>query len=478
MAWLNIEKGEDFDITGANLRANLNTISATTVNIYDDGESTLLNATNIFTALSSTQYLNLSEMNLFNSTVKCNYSYKFISNTIQDISGLETLNPSKVNLYYMFYNCANLKNVSGLDLGQYSDLSLTFYNCFNLTDSVFNNTTNLDKAVNLGNTFMNCKNLTTFPFNYFPNASNMTYICYGCNNISGHLYLNCPNLHGTSDAGASFIGTNISSLDLDWIVDFGSSTSYARVQGFSHCYNLTDVNANIYCTSNSMDVGSLFFNCYNLVNVNMNFHNIARAGSLFSNCQKLTIENYYFDKISSLDGCFKNCKNIKHLNITTNTTSKCTIDTAFANMDNVLTITFPANVGYISSAFANDFNLTSVDIGNILCTYYGGDGLGWAFYECRNLQYINCDTMQLTTISLYINNVKNMFYNCNNLSAETIDKVINGMLNANIYNKNTYSNCLYNLNNANINSIFYGTNIDNSRYSARIEELSAKGFYW
>ena len=86
-------------------------------------------------------------------------------------------------------------------------------------------------------------------------------------------------------------------------------------------------------------------------------------------------------------------------------------------------------------------------------------------YNCSNLVDVTMDNWNVTNVI----SMGRMFTGCNNLSDASIDSIVNMCINAvNI----TYKNIRI----TNVYSPFYGTNITNTRYQNRWEELTAAGW--
>ena len=188
---------------------------------------------------------------------------------------------------------------------------------------------------------------------------------------------------------------------------------------FAYCNNIHELNIPNWNTKNVVRMEYTFNNCTNLSDLNIenwNFENVIYLNGFCMNCWNLpTIYISNLNKVAYAINAFRNCYNLEY------------ISTTFAPMgEEEWACNNLINAAYM---FANCYNLTSLP--------FQGDG--------RWPDWLGPKTK----------NIDGMFYACNNLKSGMFGLRMIGLMLTRATNV-TYKN----LNNTNIHSPFYGTNID------------------
>ena len=128
-----------------------------------------------------------------------------------------------------------------------------------------------------------------------------------------------------------------------------------------------------------------------------------------------------------------------------------------------------SNVANATGAFAMDAKLT--DVSNVILNE-NITNLSVMFKECINLVNVSNITSTDNSILHATVNISQMFMNCNNLSDASIQNIINMFL----HDFAPPQGIMRNLSNTYMSSPFYKTNISNTRYQNRWEELTYYGW--
>lgn len=295
--------------------------------------------------------------------------------------------------------------------------------------------------------------------------------CVGESEISD---LELNNLDTTDTTNMSFMfngGCNFVSIDVS---TWNTSNVMNMRSMFANCNKLTSIDIGNWNTANLVNTSSMFQGCTNLTSINIsewNTANLCNTVSMFQGCYNLTaidISNWSTNNLTNVSRMFTQCNNLTIINISEwNTANLGDTFSMFQRCKLLTSIDISNwnvyNIKSTRSMFVDCSNLTNIDISN------------WNTYSLNNTISMFANCTNLTTINISNWDVGNiitanlMFQQCNNLSDSSIDSIINMCINAtNIRVKNLLR--------SNRASLFYQTNIDNTRYQSRWTELDTAGW--
>ena len=160
---------------------------------------------------------------------------------------------------------------------------------------------------------------------------------------------------------------------------------------------------------------SVFTDCYNLKSVNIEKGGITSLpGFTFSGCTKLTAVSLPNDITQINDCAFQNCP-FTTIKLPTNLTSLS--GEVFRRCDNLKTITIPASVSYMSSAFNLCYSLESIVVEPQSKNYVSEDGVLYDISKTKLIKYPCMKTQQKYDIPNTVTSIADYaFYQCSNLT--------------------------------------------------------------
>ena len=286
-------------------------------------------------------------------------------------------NSRLVNLRYMFYNLNNIIEINmNYIFGRDSSMYYIFYNCINLKKFTYT-TSRYDSysIISMYGMFINCISLTSFKFENLYSNDYDHYI-----NVR-EMFYNCQNLESISFDGYNLYIDNIYEM-------------------FYNCTSLKSIKLNNFRTRTNyfIDFSYMFYNCNNLESITFRSGYLFKVGhmnNMFYNCNSLkSIDLSYFDG---------------------NNPNPINMDNLFYNCYNLIKVGATANFFYISSAvqmFYNCTSLTTIDLVNMVTKNNEFIDLTKMFYNCHNLLTINYSS---TSGVIGVKNMRDMFFNCSKL---------------------------------------------------------------
>lgn len=274
-----LNKGEDYDIDGVNLKnwLNIYKTNLTDLILEDTGEATITNLTDLCYQFGNLQNVDMSNFNTAN-VVEC---------------------------YRTFEKCYNLKNVTEINT----------LNCTNFRA-----------------TFSECRNITTFPIKPrdFVSDSTFRYMYSNCRKITEDIcdinVTNC-NMSVIFNCVGSYNMYNINISNSDLQTAFNGMSNLTNISNatfdncrngvtFNSCLRLKDIH-NVTMKNSSLVTGAsiTFASCSKLTNVDgLDLSNVKTADNLFYNCINLqNITNIVFNvNTRSLRNAFYNCTNLTY----------------------------------------------------------------------------------------------------------------------------------------------------------------------
>lgn len=358
---------------------------------------------------------------------------------------------SCVGLYSEYPSVTNFPD---LDATNKSDLSLLFTNTI-VSGQAIPNITNTDSVTNITNMFYNC-NLTHTTVNLnMSNVEDATSLFQRTG--LGNININLPNCIYFS---SGFAQSNVTLEHLSNI--YMPNLIYAS-NAFSYCPYFYVDNSPCNFFQNVKYFGSTFSECDGICNINNQF-NLSSAETLydtFFRCNNLLTAEIEAPNTLNTSYTFGHCKRITSIKLDAPNSRSI----AYLAINTRYLVNVNLNLGSNLTNMAYAFNMCiRLKEPNIICTSEKISHMHYAFYNCGNL----------TTIPQFssnkIINMYRMCYRCNNLSDASVQNIVNMCINSNIPSS---SRKLSNLATA---SPFYGSNIDSSRYSNRLSDLTNAGW--
>ena len=324
---------------------------------------------------------------------------------VESIGGTIVLNK---NSLYLFYNCSNLTDISGLtnwDVSNVTSMRNMFEGCSGLTDLTGLSGWNVSQVMYMNYMFQNCSKLTDLTGLASWKASkvtNMSYMFNGCSSL-----------------------TALTALS-GWTVSSVTDMSYM----FKGCSSLTDLTAlSGWNVSNVKNMNYMFQNCSKLTDLtpleHWSVYSVTSMSYMFSGCSGLTaltgLASWKASKVTNMSYMFNGC-------------SKLTDLTALAgwNVSKVTNMNMSYMFGGCSSltdltALAN-WNVSNVkDMSGMFNSCSGLTALtglaSWTMSKVRDMKsmFYNCSSLtDLTALAGWtmpvVNNMSSMFYGCSGLT--------------------------------------------------------------
>ena len=226
------------------------------------------------------------------------YAFAHTKITEIDISDIKINADDNNPLHSLFYNCAKLHTIVGLEIFDHKKFKGSYVNTFSSCPSL----TSLDlsnwdtsNVTSMQNMFRNCSGLTSLNLSNWntSNVTNMSNMFYGC--------------------------TNLTSLDVS---NFDTSKVTNMSQMFSCCTNLTSLDVSNFNTSNVTIMNGMFGDCYALISIeginNFDVRKVQDFGNIFISChtlQYLDLHNWTTSTDAWYQGMFAYCNNLHTIDI-------------------------------------------------------------------------------------------------------------------------------------------------------------------
>ena len=257
------------------------------------------------------------------------------------------------NMGYLFYSYPEIElDLSILDTSKAYDMTMMFYNCFNVLSLDLSNF-NTSNVQNMYNMFNSCSQLQSLDLSGWDtrnvqNMGSMFAYCYAlqsldlshwktdnvneivcmfdnCNSlqsldVSGWNTSNVTNMYGVFNCCFSLQSLDVS----NWITSNVSNMGNM----FTSCNALQSLNVSNWITSNVTDMSNMFAYCNNLKSLdlsNWNTNNVTNMYGMFSWCDKLeeiNISHFDMTNVGSCDDIFSYCNRLHTLRL-----DNCNYDT-------------------------------------------------------------------------------------------------------------------------------------------------------
>jgi len=457
------------------LRANSGVNVLTIDNVRVNNQDTLQTLSNVLAISPNLESVTFTNMDLSNVTS--------LASAFSNCNNLTTISfpanftfENVTNMYNTFYLMKLVKNIDVIknkNLTNVTNLSQCFQGMWNITNFTDMNV-QFTNVTNLANTFMSDSNLTIVNLDAgggstVTNTSNMFYGCGKLTDVTLNLNtVNCISLSGMFNDCYSLKNISVAHLD--------TSNCKNLSKMFYNCSNLVDIDLSKFNFANATTTAQMFYNCKNLNNWNFSDNvDCALVNNAYGMFYQSSMNNasqilqWNFVNLTSMTHMFYNCKNLDSNLVLQNVAYPVlnNMYQMFYNCDTLQTVAInEVNVPVMNTlyeCFRMCGNLTAVNLTDISTTSTNIN-MSSMFIQCNNLTDV--------VIANCLSNVKNvggMFFYCNNLSDESVDNIITWLL---TNTSPTYKN----LSTSNSYSPFYYTNITNSRYLARHQELTDAGW--
>lgn len=329
--------------------------------------------------------------------------------------------------------CSNLHNLRVFEIRNnlavvVSAVSM-FNNCYNLSEVILFDTSNITLAVNM---FSSCYSLTEIPSFNFSSLEDASSMFSGCSKLKDasvlilpntvaiitNMFQDCYNLI-KAPALKFIIGDycfyNCSSLEsIPDETDFSLATSATTF--FSNCCALKKAPSSLSHLQIS-NMSSFFYNCFSLVEVtNLNLSQTTSISSIFYKCTSLrSVNSLDLANLQSIRYAFYNCSSLSSINLL-NCESVLDSVYCFYGCTSLSSVNFlnMLSVVYASRMFGLCYSLTNVEGINMPQV----QDISYMFYADRSL-------VQLKNITFgsLVSNFTYVFINCHGLMFIDIDGI-------------------------------------------------------
>ena len=194
MTHYRLDKGANLDTDGRNLRnyinTNFNLHAVNDICVVDDGLATIQNFNQMFASISNAKHIDLANVNI--SNVKdMSLMFYGCNNLLETIINSNTSNVT--TMINMFDGCENLTSVPNFNTSNVTSMTGMFgyymkmpvyqdeLGCHNLISVPNYNTSKVTSMISM---FRECTNLTTVPNFNTSKVTNMSYMFYNCRNLT------------------------------------------------------------------------------------------------------------------------------------------------------------------------------------------------------------------------------------------------------------------------------------------------------
>lgn len=286
-------------------------------------------------------------------------------------------------------------NFTGLDTSECTDMSYLFNERTALKKVNFGNI-DTKNVVNMYKIFCECNELeeiSGFDIDT-QNVENMRGAFFKCLKLKD-LNFKSLNSKKVNDISYAFYKTGFENIDLS-NMDTKNVTNLSYL--FGNCRELKSVNVSKLNTENVINMSYMFLNCKSIKNLDVssfNTQNVYNMLNIFAGMESLEsidVSNFNTSNVNSFSYMFDRCKKIEELNLKSFDTSNAnSFDHMFSNMEKIKNLdisnfkfenkvkklapdlSIPANSPissnlphlYITSMFANCYELESIDISNL-----------------------------------------------------------------------------------------------------------------
>ena len=275
------------------------------------------------------------------------------------------------SLYGYFFNCKNLKTVTGLkymNTTYVTDMSGLFSRCESLENIDFDGFYT-GKVRMMSDMFYHCSSLKTLDLSGF-NTENVEWMY--------EMFCECSSLE---------------SIDLS---SFNTAKVVSMYCMFEDCSSLRSLDVSNFDTHSVIDMGMMFRYCDNLQSLdvtNFNTENVNSMGNMFDRCASLTsldVSRFNTKNVESMNSMFRECTSLKQLDL--------------SNFDTSKAISMTEMFQHCYSL--EQLNLSSFNTSNVT-------DMNYMFQECNSLKTLDIrhfDTSNVTSMEL-------MFYGCSTLTS-------------------------------------------------------------
>ena len=340
------------------------------------------------------------------------------------------------NSLYLFYNCSNLTDISGLEHWDVSNVTIMysmFYGCSSLTDLTALANWNVSNVKSMYSMFSGCSSLTDLtPLERWnvSKVTNMGDMFSSCSSLTALTGLSGWNVSNVKDMSLMF--QNCSKLtDLTALASWTMSNVTYMYNMFYGCSSLTGLTAlKDWNVSSVTSMSSMFYGCSGLTDLtpleHWNVSNVTNMGSMFAHCSSLTaltgLSGWNVSNVTNMSYMFRSCSKLTGLSPlaswdVSNVTNMsymfygCSSLTSLEALQgwNVSNVTDMGNMFNNCSGLTGLDGLQDWDVGNVTKMYR-------MFQSCSSLTSLKA--LQGWDVS-NVTDMSNMFQSCSSLTALT-----------------------------------------------------------
>ena len=398
------------------------------------------------------------------------YAFAHTKITEIDISDIKINTDDNNPLHSLFYNCAELHTIVGLEIFDHKKFKgscvNTFSSCPSLTSLDLSNW-DTSNVTNMQNMFNNCSGLTSLNLSNWntSNVTNMSRMFCGCNNltsldVSNFDTSNVTDMQYMFDSCKSLTQLDVGNWDTSKVTDMNNIFNSCNVLKYVKCNNVNTLNTlntqlpakisdnqgTIICKSDTtnLDITALQSKYWNILDEPTLIAKYVFDKSIHNNCIPIfntKFEGYFIEDevvegnnevTRTIESCgmlptlikFTTANNqglnadgrelaLLHVEYINNTNFN-TEYLMFRSCSNLVSVKgFVSNIMHdLKHTFTDCNNLITLDLINSWDTSRVTD-MSYLFYDCHNLTSLdlsNWDTSQVTNMSA-------MFYGCYNLTS-------------------------------------------------------------
>ena len=278
-------------------------------------------------------------------------------------------------LYAYFFNCKNLKKVTGLkflNTAHVADMSGLFSRCESL-ESIDLEGFYTGKVTNMSDMFYHCSSLKSLDLSSL-NTENVEWMsemfmrCFSLEdiNLSNLNTSKVLSMYCMFEECTSLNNLDLSSFDTHSVIDMGLM--------FRYCESLESLDVSNFNTENVNSMGNMFDRCLILTSLNLshfNTQNVEHFGSMFRECislKQLDLSNFDTSKATTMVEMFQYCEALEELNVSSFNTSNVTSMSYMFQCGSLKRLDLSnfdtQNVTDMMEMFGGCGSLTSLDISN------------------------------------------------------------------------------------------------------------------
>ena len=342
---------------------------------------------------------------------------------LKTITGLKYLNTSHVkDMVEMFYRCSSLETIDFEDFqtGNVKDMAWMFRECTSLKELDLSGF-NTENVIAMNGMFYHCSSLEMLDLKGFntENVESMNFMFEGCSALE-ELDLSSFNTQNNYGMYSMFEGcSSLTNLDVS---SFNTEKVQDMAYTFRYCSSLKSLNLDNFNTENVTQMVAMFEGCTALESLDLSSFNTEKVGSMWDmfllcySLKTLDVSSFNTSNVSgSMGQMFSNCLALESLDLsgfhTENVTDMSCMFACCSSLNSLDVSSFDtSNVTDMRGMFSGCHSLTSLDVSNFktdnLVNIVG------MFQGCSTLDNLDLSSFNTSHIS----NMETIFADCTSLN--------------------------------------------------------------